>query len=210
MSGAPPRERWRALIATSDKRGLGPFGRRLSGWGWDISATAGTAEVLRAAGVPVADAAVLSGHPSLLGGRLTTLSINVFGALLMRPGHARDDEDAAHWHFSPIHMLVVDFHDLEQAEPYGDQWIECIDVGGPAMLRAAAKNHEFVLPLVGPDSYASILDELAASNGDPARVSLRVRLALARRAFYCARRYDEAIEERLARRYELDSPASDP
>jgi phosphoribosylaminoimidazolecarboxamide formyltransferase/IMP cyclohydrolase len=194
----------RALLATSDKRGLVAFARRLHGLGWSLVATSGSAELLRGAGIPVADVEVFAAAPPLLGGRLKTLTLPVFGGLLMRSGLAADEEDAIRWGFSPINMLVAGFYPLDDDRTPEADWIERIDVGGPAMLRAAAKNHRFVIPLVGPDDHELVLGALAAAAGDPAGVSLATRHRLAANAFRHASRYDQLVADAFARRYALD------
>lgn len=202
MSASDLRPPWRALLATSDKRGLAAFSAALHRWGWTLIATSGSAALLRGAGLPVTDAETLADAPPLLGGRLKTLTLRVFGSLLMRTGYGPDEEDAMRWRFSPIHMLVGGFYPIaeDEAEPGGgDDWIERIDIGGPAMLRAAAKNHKFVVPLVTPDDFDVVLAALAVSAGDPAGLSAGLRRRLARDAFDYALRYDQIITRRLSK-----------
>lgn len=212
MSANKGRAPWRALLATSDKRNLAAFAGALHGLGWTLLATSGSAVLVRSAGIPVTNVEAFAGAPPLLGGRLKTLTLPMFGGLLMRSGNASDEEEAVRWRFSPIHMLVAGFYPLDGDDAGHDEadWIEQIDIGGPAMLRAAAKNHRCVIPLVGPADYDRVLGALTGSAGDPAGVSLSVRRQLAGHAFRQASRYDQAIADVFARRYRQEEDGRPP
>jgi phosphoribosylaminoimidazolecarboxamide formyltransferase/IMP cyclohydrolase len=202
MKGVRAARRWRALIATSDKRQLLELGRDLHAMGWEIMATRGTAALLRRAAVPVLDVAEVVNAPELLGGRMKTLSLAIFGGLLMRSGRLPDQEEAERWGFSPIDMLVVGFYDLDSSAVVGSGTgnpIDRIDVGGPSMLRAAAKNHEFVIPLIGSDDYGEVVAALEGSDGNPAGVSGSMRRRLAIKAFRAVAAYDRMVADRLDR-----------
>ena len=202
MKGVRAARRWRALIATSDKRQLPELGHDLHAMGWEIMATRGTAALLRRAAVPVLDVAEVVNAPELLGGRMKTLSLAIFGGLLMRSGTLPDQEEAERWGFSAIDMLVVGFYDLDSSADVGSSTgnpIDRIDVGGPSMLRAAAKNHEFVIPLIGSDDYGEVVAALKGSDGNPAGVPGGMRRRLAIKAFRAVAAYDRMVADRLDR-----------
>ncbi|HWU86895.1 MAG TPA: hypothetical protein VN253_06455 [Kofleriaceae bacterium] len=189
MSGGRPV----ALLAASDKRGLVELGRGLVDLGWELVATSGTAALLRESGLAAADIAVTTGLPTLLGGRLKSLHHRVFGGLLRRRGHDADEDEVRRFDFLRIDLLACNFYPFERATPAKDRRIELIDVGGPAMLRAAAKNHASVVPLADPDDYDAVLAALERAAGDPRGVSPSLRQALAARAFARTAAYDSAI-----------------
>ncbi|MBK9031164.1 MAG: bifunctional phosphoribosylaminoimidazolecarboxamide formyltransferase/IMP cyclohydrolase [Myxococcales bacterium] len=183
----------RALISVSDKRGVVELGAALAARGVEILSTGGTASALAAAGVPVVQVSAWTGAPEILDGRVKTLHPKVHGGLLGRPIAAHQAEMAAHG-IEAIDLVVVNLYPFEAAiarpdVTYGDA-IENIDIGGPAMLRSAAKNHERVTVVVDPDDYAGLIAELAAADG---AVSAPRRLALARKAFAHTAAYDGAI-----------------
>ena len=159
----------RALISVSDKRGVVAFAQGLAQLGWEIISTGGTAAALRAAGVPVTPVDEVTGFPELLDGRVKTLHPAIHGALLARrdlPEHlaALDEHGIA-----PIDLVAVNLYPFQMtvAQPgvaFADA-VENIDIGGPSMLRSAAKNHEFVLPVVDPTDYPQVLHLLRAAMG---------------------------------------------
>ncbi len=191
----------KALLSVSDKRGLVPLAEGLLAQGYALLSSGGTAAALAAAGLPVTKVADHTGAPEILGGRVKTLHPRIHGGILARrddPAHRADME--AHG-IAPIDVVVVNLYPFKAtvADP-GVDWetaIENIDIGGPAMVRAAAKNHADVVVLTDPDQYPGFLDALAAGQVDGA---LRRRLALA--AFAHTASYDAAIaawiEGRLA------------
>ena len=185
----------RALFSVSDKTGAAGFASRLADLGWELLASGGTASVLRAAGLEVEDVAAVSGSPEMLGGRVKTLHPAIHGALLCRP--ERDAADIEKHGIRPIALAVINLYPfVETASRTGAQRaevIEQIDVGGPAMIRAAAKNHERVGVVVDPGDYEVIASELEADGELGA--STRRRLAL--KAFDHTARYDRAICEWL-------------
>ena len=183
----------RALISVSDKTGLVDFARELAGRGVELLSTGGTAKALQAAGIPVKDIADHTGFPEMMDGRLKTLHPKVHGGLLAIRGNAEHDAAARAHGIAPIDLLVVNLYPFEatvaKGAPYGE-CIENIDIGGPAMIRAAAKNHAAVTVVVEPEDYARVLAELAANNG---ATTLDLRKALAAKAYARTAAYDAAI-----------------
>src|SRR5689334_23626362 len=173
----------RALVSVSDKRGVVELGRALAELGVEILSTGGTASQLAAAGVPVVQVSDYTGSPEILEGRVKTLHPKIHGGLLGRPVPAHEAEMAAHG-IGPIDLVAVNLYPFEATIAKGavplDEAIENIDIGGPSMLRSAAKNHERVAVVVDPDDYAAVISELKAGGGE---VSAPRRLALARKAF---------------------------
>jgi phosphoribosylaminoimidazolecarboxamide formyltransferase/IMP cyclohydrolase len=188
-----------ALLSVSDKAGLVPLASGLLSHGYQLLSSGGTATALAAAGLPVTRVADYTGAPEILGGRVKTLHPRIHGGILARrddAGHRADLEAQA---ITPIDVVVVNLYPFRQtvADPAVD-WqtaIETIDIGGPAMVRAAAKNHGDVAVLTDPAQYPSFLEALAAGRLDGA---LRRRLALA--AFQHTAAYDGAISSWLAQR----------
>lgn len=181
----------RALFSVSDKTGASNFAARLAGAGWDLLASGGTAKLLRQAGLKVEEVASETGSPEMLGGRVKTLHPAIHGALLCRP--EQDAEDIAKHGIRPIALAVVNLYPFVEAASRGGgdraEVIEQIDVGGPAMIRAAAKNHERVGVVVDPSDYDAVASEIEAAGelgGDTRR-----RLAV--KAFDHTARYDRAI-----------------
>lgn len=178
----------RALISVSDKAGLIPFARGLHELGWELVASGGTAEALHEAGLPVRRIEELGGHPELLGGRVKTLQVHLHAAILARPDRAEDLAELERLGARPIGLVVVNLYPFTQRPG-----IETIDIGGVALLRAAAKNHAHVGVVCRPEDYDRVLDELRAGGLAPAT---RKRLALA--AFRHTAVYDAAIAAWLA------------
>lgn len=182
----------RALISVSDKRGIVTFAQGLVALGWEIISTGGTAAALRAASVPVTTVEDVTGFPELLDGRVKTLHPAVHGALLARrdsPQHMTAIHERG---IVPIDLVAVNLYPFQMtiSQPgvsFADA-VENIDVGGPSMLRSAAKNHEFVLPVVDPTDYPRVLDLLR--RGD---VSNDARRDLAAKVFAHTAEYDAAI-----------------
>src|SRR5919109_3120024 len=194
----------RALISVSDKTGVVDFARGLARLGIEIVSTGGTAAALREAGLEVHDVAALTGSPEILDGRVKTLHPRLHAALLA----ARDDPE----HMAtleaegiePIDLVCVNLYPFERTvarqEVSEEEAVESIDVGGPTMIRAAAKNHRFVAVVVKPESYDAVLAELEDSNGS---VSAETRHWLANEAFAFTARYDAAISRWFGLRYEV-------
>ena len=189
----------RALISVSDKTGLAEFAAGLARFGAALISTGGTAKALRQAGLAVTDVAELTGFPELLDGRVKTLHPKVHGGLLGRRDLAEHRAAMAEHGIQPIDLVAIDLYPFERTLAAGEAAetiIENIDIGGPAMLRSAAKNHAFVAVLTGPADYAEVLAELAANNG---ALSLALRRRLAQQAFARTATYDAAIAGWFAR-----------
>jgi phosphoribosylaminoimidazolecarboxamide formyltransferase / IMP cyclohydrolase len=187
----------RALISVSDKTGVVELGQRLRKLGAEILSTGGTARALRESGVPVRDVSEFTGFPEMLDGRIKTLHPRVHGGLLGRNTEAHRAEMRAHG-LEPIDVVVVNLYPFREAVARGaafDEVIENIDIGGPAMIRSAAKNHERVTVLVDPADYARVLAALEGEGEVPAGV----RFELARKAFAHTAAYDGAIAAHLGR-----------
>jgi phosphoribosylaminoimidazolecarboxamide formyltransferase/IMP cyclohydrolase len=189
--------RRRALLSVSDKSGLEDFARGLAGLGFELLSTGGTAATLRAAALEVVDVSAVTGYPEIMDGRVKTLHPAIHGALLGRRGI---DEDVAEAHgIEFINLLVVNLYPFEHVTSRRDcsvkTAIETIDVGGPAMIRAAAKNHARVIVVVDADDYGSVLQALAA---DAVTADLRQRLAI--KAFTHTASYDAAISSYFSSR----------
>ncbi|MGR3483764.1 MAG: bifunctional phosphoribosylaminoimidazolecarboxamide formyltransferase/IMP cyclohydrolase [Paracoccaceae bacterium] len=194
----------RALISVSDKTGLVELARALAGADVEILSTGGTAAALREAGLDVRDVAEVTGQPEMMGGRVKTLHPRIHGGLLA----LRDDTEhraAMEAHGVPaIDLLVVNLYPFEDAVARGAdraEAIETIDIGGPAMIRAAAKNHAHVAVATEAEDYAGVLAELAEHGG----TTLATRRALALSAFGRTAAYDAAVSAWMAR--DLDEPA---
>jgi len=195
----------RALISVSDKRGLVELARTLAQFGIELVSTGGTAKALKDAGLKVIDVAELTGFPEMLDGRVKTLHPKVHGGLLA----IRDNKEhaaATQKHgIKPIDLLVVNLYPFEATVAKGaafDDCIENIDIGGPAMIRAAAKNHADVAVVVEPDDYTPLLDELKKHGG---ATTLGLRKKLAAKAYARTAAYDAAISNWFAA--ELADPA---
>lgn len=186
----------RALISASNKVGLVEFARRLCRHSVELVSTGGTARFLREAGLKVRDVAELTGFPEMLGGRVKTLHPKVHGGILA----IRDDPDqqrqAREHGIEYIDMVVVNLYPFSEVISRDavalEEALENIDIGGPAMLRSAAKNFRDVAVVVDPADYSAIADEMDLSGG---ALSLRTRLKLARKAFQVTAQYDAAIAE---------------
>ena len=190
-SATAPRIR-RALLSVSDKRGVVAFAAALARHGVELLSTGGTAAALQRAGIFVRDVAEHTGFPEMMDGRLKTLHPKVHGGLLaIRDNPAHAQAAAAHG-IAPIDLLAVNLYPFEAAVAERAPFAACIDtidIGGPAMIRAAAKNHASVCVVVDPDDYGTVLAELAAHGG----ASPALRRALAAKAFARTAAYDAAI-----------------
>ena len=188
----------RALIAVYNKTGVVDLAAGLVELGWELIASAGTARVLEAAGLPVVDVADYAGSPVMLGHRVVTLHPRIHGGILAdRDDPAHRDDLEAHG-IDPIDLVVVNLY------PFGaSPGIETIDIGGPAMVRAAAKNHAHVGVVVDPADYQAVLDELRSEVHLPAASRFR----LARKAFAHSAAYDAAIADWFDATGEPDEPA---
>ncbi len=204
MSDARIRPIRRALISVSDKAGLVPFAAALAGMGTDLVSTGGTAAALNAAGLPVVDVSAITGFPEMMDGRVKTLHPKVHGGLLAIRDNANHQLAMAAHGIAPIDLLVVNLYPFEQALARGladPEMIENIDIGGPAMIRAAAKNHDDVAVIVDVGDYDCILAELAERSG----LTQATRRALAAKAFARTAAYDSAIAAYLLKDAPLDA-----
>jgi phosphoribosylaminoimidazolecarboxamide formyltransferase/IMP cyclohydrolase len=177
-----------ALLSVYDKSGVADLARGLHELGWRLLSSGGTARVLADAGLPVTDVADLTGYPAILGHRVVTLHPVVHGGLLADPAIPAHRQDLQEHGIEPIDLLVVGLYPFSS-----DPNIELIDVGGPAMIRAAAKNHARVGVVVAPADYAPVLDELRSTG----ELSAETKARLARRAFATTAAYDAAIVDWL-------------
>src|SRR5215203_1305350 len=193
----------RALISVSDKTGIVDFARGLARLGVEIVSTGGTATTLRDAGIEVRDVSDLTGSPEILGGRVKTLHPRIHAGLLAVRDDPEHMEVLASEGIEPIDLVCVNLYPFERtvARPGTSEsdTIENIDVGGPTMIRAAAKNHRFVAVVVQPESYDAVLAELEETGGG---VSGATRHWLANEAFAFTARYDAAISRWFGIRYE--------
>jgi phosphoribosylaminoimidazolecarboxamide formyltransferase / IMP cyclohydrolase len=183
----------RALISVSDKSGLVPFAKALAEQGVALVSTGGTSATLKAAGLSVTDVADLTGFPEMMDGRVKTLHPAVHGGLLAIRGNAEHDTAAAKAGIQPIDLLVVNLYPFEATIAKDAAYAECIeniDIGGPAMIRAAAKNHDGVVVLVDASDYAGVLAEMAANAGGTSYV---FRQRMAAKAYARTAAYDAAI-----------------
>jgi phosphoribosylaminoimidazolecarboxamide formyltransferase/IMP cyclohydrolase len=197
----------RALISVSNKAGLVDFARGLSAAGLEILSTGGTAKTLAEAGVPVREVSDFTGAPEVLDGRVKTLHPRVHGGILGRPTekHRAEMQQAG---FVPIDLVVVNLYPFRETVARGapfEEVIENIDIGGPAMIRSAAKNHERVAVIVDPADYARVLAEIQSSG----EVSAATRYSLARKAFSHTAAYDGAISSYLGRLATPDAALAD-
>jgi phosphoribosylaminoimidazolecarboxamide formyltransferase/IMP cyclohydrolase len=188
----------RALLSVSDKSGLVEFARGLRALGIELIASGGTADALRRAGLEVTDVATVTGSPEMLGGRVKTLHPRIHGGLLARRDDAGDRADLAQHELPTIDLVAVNLYPFEAtvAKPGVTlpEAIEKIDIGGPSMIRSAAKNHAYVAVVVDPGDYAAVLAELEAGGGG---LGDATRARLARKAFERTARYDAAIHRYL-------------
>ena len=189
----------RALLSVFDKRGIVEFASKLAALKIEILSTGGTAKLLREEGVPVRDVSEFTGWPEMLGGRVKTLHPKVHGGLLYRRHHGEDQQQAKEHGIAPIDLVVVNLYPFEEtaAKAYlpAEEPVENIDIGGPTMLRSAAKNFESVAVISDPADYDRVAAELEA-NGD---TSMALRLELARKVFAATSRYDGLITMNLER-----------
>ena len=190
----------RAILSVTDKTGLVDFARELTLLGVELISTGGTAKLLREASLPVKDISDLTGFPEMLDGRVKTLHPRVHGGILHVRANAEHRETVAKHGIPAIDMVVVNLYQFEKtaAKPgvQFDELIENIDIGGPSMLRSAAKNFRDVAVVTSPEDYPSIADELRANQGT---LSVATHFLLARKAFAVTSAYDSAIASTLER-----------
>jgi len=189
----------RAIISVTDKSGIVEFGRFLKEFGVEILSTGGTGRTLRDGGVEVIDISEYTGFPEMMDGRVKTLHPKVHGGLLAlrdNPQHLKAMEENG---IKPIDMVVVNLYRFEETVGKKgvtlEEAIENIDIGGPSMLRSAAKNFKFVTVVVDPSDYGTVIQEMRENQG---QTTLRTRFELARKVFRLTHEYDGAISNYLA------------
>ena len=201
-----PRRVTRALLSVSDKSGLIEFARALAGHGIELVSTGGTSKAIAAAGLKVRDVSELTGFPEMMDGRVKTLHPRVHGGLLAIRDNAEHAAAMKSHGIAPIDLLVVNLYPFEATVDKGAGFEECIeniDIGGPAMIRAAAKNHDDVAVVVEAEDYQAVLDELAAQRG---ATTLSLRRRLAAKAYARTAAYDAAISNWFAGQLKTDAP----
>jgi phosphoribosylaminoimidazolecarboxamide formyltransferase/IMP cyclohydrolase len=196
----------RALLSVSDKAGLVPLAQALGQAGIQLISTGGTAKALREAGLTVTDLSAYTGFPEMMDGRVKTLHPKIHGGLLYIRGNDTHETAARTHQIEPIDLVVVNLYPFEQtvAKPGVTlpEAIENIDIGGPSMLRSAAKNHESVTVVVDPADYAEVARQITESGG----TTLAFRRALAAKVFARTAAYDAAIATHLGRAFETAGP----
>ena len=197
MPDTPGRPIARALISVSDKTGLAAFAATLAGQGVAILSTGGTARTLRDAGIAVTDVSEHTGFPEIMDGRVKTLHPVIHGGILARRDDAGHRAALEAHGIAGIDLVVVNLYPFEEAVREGaalDRCIKTIDIGGPAMIRAAAKNHDDVTVVVQPSDYQAVMEEMESLGG---ATSLTLRRRLAATAFARTAAYDAVIARRL-------------
>jgi phosphoribosylaminoimidazolecarboxamide formyltransferase/IMP cyclohydrolase len=206
----------RAILSVTDKSGLVDFARKLAGMGVELVSTGGTAKLLRESGIVVKDISELTGFPEMLDGRVKTLHPKVHGGILHRRQDAAHRSAVAEHDIPAIDMVVVNLYAFEKtaAKPgvHFEELIENIDIGGPSMIRSAAKNFQDVAVVTSPTDYDAIADEMARSAGT---LSSETKWRLAQKAFATTAAYDSAIASTLERvgvngHFELRAPEGFP
>ncbi|MBI3647000.1 MAG: bifunctional phosphoribosylaminoimidazolecarboxamide formyltransferase/IMP cyclohydrolase, partial [Acidobacteriales bacterium] len=206
----------RAILSVTDKSGLVDFARKLAGMGVELVSTGGTAKLLRDSGIAVKDISELTGFPEMLDGRVKTLHPKVHGGILHRRDDAAHRSAVAEHGIPAIDMVVVNLYAFEKtaAKPgvHFEELIENIDIGGPSMIRSAAKNFQDVAVVTSPSDYDAIADEMARSAG---ALSSETKWRLAQKAFATTAAYDSAIASTLERvgvngHFELRGPEGFP
>ncbi|MGA3283739.1 MAG: bifunctional phosphoribosylaminoimidazolecarboxamide formyltransferase/IMP cyclohydrolase [Verrucomicrobiota bacterium] len=195
----------RALLSVSDKTGLVPFAQILAAAGVELISTGGTAKTLRETGLTVKDISEHTGFPEMLDGRVKTLHPKVHGGLLFIRGNETHEATVKAHGIPPIDLVVVNLYPFEQTVAKPDvslhEAIENIDIGGPSMLRSAAKNHDSVTVVVDPLDYAQVAKQIS-ENGN---TTLELRRALAAKVFARTAAYDGAIASHLAKTFETQN-----
>ena len=199
----------RALISVSNKTGIAALARALEGQGVDIISTGGTADLLRKEKIPVREISSFTAFPEVLEGRVKTLHPRVHGGLLYKRGNEKHEAEARECGFEPIDLVVVNLYPFEATIAKPDvtlgEAIENIDIGGPSMIRSAAKNYESVTVVVDPADYEAVLENMRDNNGE---TSLKLRERLAIKAFIRTAEYDRAIGNFLNREQTTDASFS--
>src|SRR6059036_249992 len=190
----------RAILSVTDKTGLVDFAQKLAGMGVELISTGGTAKMLRASGISVKDISELTGFPEMLDGRVKTLHPKIHGGILHRRENPSHRTAVAEHGIQPIDMVVVNLYAFEKTASksgvHFDELIENIDIGGPSMIRSAAKNFHDVAVVTSPSDYDAIADEMKNSKGE---LSSETKWRLAQKAFATTAAYDSAIASTLER-----------
>src|ERR1039457_2991608 len=189
----------RAILSVTDKTGLADFARKLASQGVELISTGGTAKLLRDSGIPVKDISDLTGFPEMLDGRVKTLHPQVHGGILHLRGNKEHVATVAEHGILPIDMVVVNLYAFEKtaSKPgaHFEEIIENIDIGGPSMVRSAAKNFQDVAIVTSASDYDAIAGEMEQHGGE---LSLKTKWRLAQKAFATTSAYDTAIANALA------------
>jgi phosphoribosylaminoimidazolecarboxamide formyltransferase/IMP cyclohydrolase len=188
----------RVLLSVTDKTGILEFASALAAMGAELISTGGTARLIRDAGIPVADVSDVTGFPEMLDGRVKTMHPKIAGGILAMRGNPEHMAAIQAHGIAPIDMVVVNLYRFEEVAAKAGaplaELIENIDIGGPTMLRAAAKNYQDVAVVTAPEDYPSVIEEMRASGGS---LSLDTKWRLARKVFRTTAAYDAAISARL-------------
>jgi phosphoribosylaminoimidazolecarboxamide formyltransferase/IMP cyclohydrolase len=199
----------RALISVSDKTGIAAFARALERQGVDIISTGGTADLLRKEKIPVREISSFTAFPEVLEGRVKTLHPRVHGGLLYKRGNPKHEAEARDCGFEPIDLVVVNLYPFEKTIRKSNvtlaEAIENIDIGGPSMIRSAAKNYESVTVVVDPADYETVLENIRENDGE---TTLKLRERLAIKAFIKTSDYDRAIGNFLNKEQATDASFS--
>jgi phosphoribosylaminoimidazolecarboxamide formyltransferase/IMP cyclohydrolase len=192
----------RALLSVSDKTGIQEFARALADKGWELLSTGGTARTIREAGVDVVEVAEVTGHPEMMGGRVKTLHPAVHAGLLARRDNPDDMKALEEQGYGPIDLVAVNLYPFEETVAKAgvtmEEAVEKIDIGGPTMIRSAAKNHDDVWVVVDPEDYALVLEAL-----DGEGEAAELRTALAAKVFRHVSDYDDAIARFLGSKVDM-------
>ena len=203
-----PRAIRRAILSVSDKAGIARLARFLHEHNVEIIATGGTLSLLRSKRIPAVSILSLTGYPEILGGRVKTLHPQIHGGILFRRGNATDEEQCTKHKIRPIDLVVINLYPFEsvtaKSECTDEEAIENIDIGGPTMIRAAAKNHESVVVLTDPADYPEFMEKFEQGQG---MIDLDTRRVWAARAFARTATYDAAIASFLEKRWETPGEA---
>ena len=203
----------RALLSVSDKTGIAEFGRALAERGWEVLSTGGTARALAEAGVPVTEVSVVTGHPEMMDGRVKTLHPAIHAGLLARRDRPDDMAEVARQGYAPIDLVAVNLYPFRETIAAPDvtlgEAMENVDIGGPTLIRAAAKNHTDVWVVVDPGDYGAVL-EAVEGEGDGGQGLNRLRRRLAARVFREISSYDSAVADYLEGSAAEDAPSVPP
>ncbi|HIF05385.1 MAG TPA: hypothetical protein EYQ64_00070 [Gemmatimonadetes bacterium] len=190
----------RALLSVSDKSGITDFAKSLIDVGWEVLSTGGTARTIREAGLDVTDVSEVTGHPEMMDGRVKTLHPAIHAGLLARRARSDDMAELAELGYGPIDLVAVNLYPFRETVARGDvpvdEAMEQVDIGGPTMIRAAAKSHADVWVVVDPADYGRVL-ELITSGSDDVSSEGPLRRELAAKVFSHVSEYDGAIARYL-------------